>query len=65
MVLALVLGGYIAVIQWGPRLNTDFGLVVQVLAQKAVFIGGVPSLVYLSWEAERIAPRTTDILEAV
>ena len=55
LMTAVLLAAYLATIQWGPGVNTDFGLLVQATAQKVVFLAAVPSLSYISWEAERIA----------
>lgn len=63
--MTLLLGGYMAVIEWGPRLDTEIGLFVQVAAQKAVFVAAVPSFYYLSSEAGRVAAEPGRMPEAV
>ena len=52
--LAVVLVSYLCLIGWGPKVETSIGLVVQVLAQKAVAIAAVVIIVYQSYEAERL-----------
>lgn len=46
---------YVAVLEWGPRIGTPHGLVVQVIAQKIVAVSAVGVLVFLSLEANRVA----------
>jgi hypothetical protein len=53
--LTAALTAYTAVLTWGPRLDTSDGLVVQVIAQKAVAIVAVSMFTYFSIAAERRA----------
>jgi hypothetical protein len=59
--LAIVLGAYVIVLGWGPKLDTSSGLMVQVAAQKVVAISAVLALFFLTLEAGRLsAPTKTD-----
>ena len=53
--IAVVLGGYASVLEWGPPLSSDYGLRFQVTAQKVMFVVSLSSIVYLSVVGERIA----------
>jgi hypothetical protein len=55
LLLTLLLMGYIAILEWGPRLRTDHGLLVQVTAQKFIVIAVLLGLAYQSYEAERVS----------
>jgi hypothetical membrane protein len=61
--LTCVLAAYVFVLQWGPRLTTDRGLMIQVVAQKIVASTAMIVMVYQSYEAGRVfarrAPRLT------
>ena len=54
--MIVLLVGYVIVLDWGPRISTTPGLVVQVTAQKIVAIGAVLLLVYQSYQAEAPEP---------
>lgn len=58
-VLTCVLAGYVAVLQWGPRITTDRGLTIQVVAQKIVTFTALLIMVYQSYEADRVVARQT------
>jgi hypothetical protein len=49
-----LLVAYVVVLDFGPRVSTPIGLVVQVTAQKIVAVGAVLLLVYQSILAERV-----------
>jgi len=49
-----LLTAYVVVLDFGPRVSTPIGLVVQVTAQKIVAVGAVLLLVYQSVLAERV-----------
>jgi lysylphosphatidylglycerol synthetase-like protein (DUF2156 family) len=49
-----LLTAYVVVLDFGPRVSTPIGLVVQVTAQKIVAVGAVLLLVYQSILAERV-----------
>lgn len=53
-VLTGILLAYVAVLEWGPRLGTPHGLVVQVIAQKVVAVLAVGILVFLSLQAAHV-----------
>ena len=57
--LTCVLAAYVVVLQWGPRLTTDRGLMIQVVAQKIVALTAILVMVYQSYEADRIVARRT------
>jgi len=57
VVLTIVLVGYVAVMDWGPRLTTERGLTIQVAAQKIVAVAAVVILVYQCYEADRVGAR--------
>jgi hypothetical protein len=57
--LTCVLAAYVIVLQWGPKLTTDRGLTIQVVAQKIVALTAVLVMVYQSYEADRIVARRT------
>jgi hypothetical membrane protein len=52
-----LLTAYVVVLDFGPRVSTPIGLVVQVTAQKIVAVGAVLLLVYQSILAERVQQR--------
>jgi hypothetical membrane protein len=51
--LTAVLIAYVAVLGWGPALDTSQGVVIQVIAQKIVAIAAVSIMAYQSYQAER------------
>jgi hypothetical membrane protein len=51
--LTVMLAGYVAVLDFGPRASTPVGLLTQVTAQKIITITVVATFVYLSVTAER------------
>ena len=53
--MAIVLGGYAAAIQWGPRVVNDVGLVFQATAQKIAFGCSMAGLFYLSRTGANVA----------
>ena len=53
--MAIVLGGYAAAIQWGPRVVNDAGLVFQATAQKIAFVCSMAGLFYLSRTGANVA----------
>lgn len=58
VVIAVVLAGYAAVIQWGPRINNGYGLRFQATAQKIMFVVSTAGIAYLSLVAERLSNET-------
>jgi len=55
MVIAVVLAGYAAVIEWGPRISNGDGLRFQVTAQKIMVVVAMAGIAYLSSVAERLS----------
>jgi len=51
--LTVMLGGYVWVLDFGPRVSAPGGLVTQVTAQKIIAITATLTFVYLSAVAER------------
>jgi hypothetical protein len=54
---AVLLAGYVALMEWGPGLDSVGGLRTQVLAQKAAVVALPSALLFLAREADRV--RTT------
>jgi hypothetical protein len=52
-VLAVELLIYQGIMTWGPRVNTDRGLLVQVIAQKAIAVGACLALFLLTFDGDR------------
>lgn len=53
--VAIVVGSYAAVIEWGPTVNTIYGLTFQVTAQKITFAVLLAGMAYLSFVAESVS----------
>ena len=53
--LAVMLVGYVAMLDFGPSTRTPSGLVEQVVAQKIVTLAAVVGIVFQSYEADRRA----------
>ena len=53
LALTAALAGYVAMIGWGPSVQTLDGLRMQVLAQKAITAVLIAAAVYLSIESDR------------
>jgi hypothetical protein len=60
MAMIAVLVTYVLILDWGPRVSTPHGLVVQVTAQKLVTVGAVLLIVYQGRIADRLIGRQTD-----
>jgi hypothetical protein len=58
VVMAVVLVGYAAVVQCGPRVNNGYGLRFQATAQKIMFVVSMAGIAYLSLIAERLSSET-------
>jgi hypothetical protein len=54
MALALELLIYVAVLTWGPTVETPAGLSLQVVAQKLITVGAMAALVALTVEGDRM-----------
>jgi hypothetical membrane protein len=54
LLLTFALAMYVAVMAWGPNAGTDFGLVFQATAQKAIVIVADIVIVFETYEAERV-----------
>ena len=66
VVIAAVLAGYVAVVQWGPRINNTDGLRFQATAQKIMCVVFIAGIAYLSLIAERLRhdePRISPTVE--
>ena len=55
ILVAGVLGGYAGVIQWGPMVDSLYGLMFQVTAQKITFAVLLAGIAYLSVVGERLS----------
>jgi hypothetical protein len=55
--LTLLFAAYVALIEWGPRLDTDPGLVVQATAQKMIVLAALSGFAYQSYEAGLVSER--------
>lgn len=55
--LTVALTGYVIILSWGPALDTDAGLRVQVVAQKGITAVVLAIFLYLSVEGNRAAAR--------
>jgi hypothetical protein len=55
--MTIALTAYVGVMEWGPRIATDRGLMIQVSAQKLIAIVGFCALAYQLYEAQRVAER--------
>ena len=53
----MVVGSYTAVIEWGPRVDSLYGLTFQVAAQKITFVVLLMGIAYLSFVAQRLSVR--------
>jgi hypothetical membrane protein len=60
LAMIAVLVTYVLILDWGPRVTTPYGLVVQVSAQKLVAVGAVLLIVYQGRIADRLLGRQTD-----
>jgi hypothetical protein len=54
VLIAVVLAGYVAVVEWGPRINNSDGLRFQATAQKIMCVVFIAGVAYLSLVAERL-----------
>jgi len=57
--LCAVLATYAGIIKWGPAVSGDYGLRVQVTAQKLMFVVSLSSIVYLTLVGERLSMEAT------
>jgi len=64
LVLTIVVAAYVADLQWGPVIGTEFGLVFQVTAQKIVAIVGGVVIVLQTYEAERALGERSELMPA-
>jgi hypothetical protein len=55
LLLTILMAAYVVIIEWGPRPNTDRGLIIQVTAQKISVVAVLLVFAYGSWEAERVS----------
>lgn len=55
VLIAMTVGGYAAVIEWGPTVDSLYGLTFQVTAQKITFAVLLAGIAYLSFVAERVS----------
>lgn len=56
VLVAVVTVAYAAVVQWGPRITSDYGLQFQATAQKIMVTVAIAGIAYLSLIAQHIAP---------
>lgn len=54
VVLTAILAAYVVILDWGPSTRTPTGLVVQVVAQKAVTLSAVLLIVFQTYVADRV-----------